>query len=106
MAMEGLSPRLRGAIIGDGHTYGTVATPLATLIADARVGPLARAVIIGHGYSHGAVVIGHGYSHGAVNTPMATLIADATGHGYSYGAVTTPLAILTADACLAPMDRA
>ena len=72
-----LAPLARAAIIGDGHTYGTVATPLATLIADTRVGALARAVIIDHGYSHGAVVIGHGYSHGAVHTPMATLIAGA-----------------------------
>ena len=39
---------------------------MATLIADTRVGPSARAVIIDHGYSHGAV-----------NTPMATLIAEA-----------------------------
>ena len=50
---------------------------MATLTANARLGPLARAVIIGHGYSHDAVVISHGYSHGAVNTLMASLNAGA-----------------------------
>ena len=63
-----MAPLARAAIIGDGHAYGSVATRMATLIADTRLGPLARAVIIGHGYSHGAV-----------NTPMATLFAGAIG---------------------------
>ena len=98
-------PRCFYWLSGHDNIYGAVTTPVAALIADARLAAWARAAIIGQGHSYGTATM-----------PMATLITDARlaasaraafiGHGWSYGTMATPMATLTASSRLAPLARA